>query len=151
MGCVLRLIVRYIEKGFTNHFNENNYKSCRKWTRCIYVRPQQKVNFWKQVKSVGRVFIMKSWWKELRPKGSLYCAGPHIDHMWLGAPPHPPSTSFDQRQRLRSSLSDRQHPKHKEWPKAGGNCCKRGVSRIMAAGRILEAWRNNLYWRATFA
>ena len=58
------------------------------------MRPQQKVNFWKQVKSVGRVFIMKSWWKELRPKGSLYCAGPHIDHMWLGAPPQPPSQHF---------------------------------------------------------
>ena len=72
---------------------------------------QEIVIFCKRVKSGGRVFIMKSWWKELRPKGSLYCAGPHIDHMWLGAPPQPPSTSFDQRQRLRSSLSDRQHPK----------------------------------------
>ena len=112
---------------------------------------QEIVIFCKRVKSGGRVFIMKSWWKELRPKGSLYCAGPNIDHMWLGAPPQPPSTSFDQRQRLRSSLSDRQHPKHKELPKLGGNCCNRGVSRIMAAGRILEAWRNNLYWRATFA
>ena len=146
-----RLTVRYIQKGFSNHFNENHYKFCRQWILCIYVRPQQKVNFWKHVKSGGRVFIMKSWWKELRPKGSLYCAGPNIDHMWLGAPPQPPSTSFDQRQRLRSSLSDRQHPKHKELPKAGGNCCNRGVSRIMADGRILEAWRNNLYWRATFA
>lgn len=93
-GMRSRLIVRYIDKGFTNHFNGNHYKSCRQWIRCIYVRPQQKVNFWKEVKSVGRVFIMKSWWKELRPKGSLYCAGPHIDHMWLEAPPHPPSQHF---------------------------------------------------------
>ena len=138
-GMRPRLTVRYIQKGFSNHFNENHYKFCRQWIHCIYVRPQQKVNFWKRVKSGGRVFIMKSWWKELRPKGSLYCAGPHIDHMWLGAPPQPPSTSFDQRQRLRSSLSDRQHPRNTR------NCQK--LVEIVAREATHVLWPLVVYWR----
>ena len=100
---------------------------------------QEIVIFCKRVKSGGRVFIMKSWWKELRPKGSLYCAGPNIDHMWLGAPPQPPSTSFDQRQRLRSSLSDRQHPRNTR------NCQK--LVEIVAREASHVLWPVVVYWR----